>query len=117
MGVYRQIEKDLVSAIRGKRNWGGGNTIVTHDAGGTRCRVYLHGNLIAVIDYLTKTARLSSARWRTSTTKSRLNAIMTALNISGGIKQKNRVWYRYRNEYNKQHLEPFKDNMVLSFRL
>lgn len=117
MGVYRQIEKDLVSAIRGKRNWGGGNTVVTHDAGGMRCRVYLHGNLIAVIDYLTKTARLSSARWRTPTTKSRLNAIMTALNISGGIKQKNRVWYRYRNDYNKQHLEPFKDNMVLSFRL
>lgn len=116
MAIYRQIEKEMADAIRNKRNWGGGNTVVTHDAGGMRCRVYLHGNLIAVIDYLTKTARLSSARWRTPTTKSRLNAVMESIGLKGGIAQRNKVWYRYRNDYGKEHLEPFRDNMVLSFR-
>ena len=112
----RKIESEMVTAIVCKMNWCQGNTCVIQDAGGTRTRVYLHGNLIAVIDNLTKTVRLSSCNWRTPTTKSRLNVILKTLSCKSGVRQENRKWLFIRNSYGIEQKEQFKDNMVVSFR-
>jgi hypothetical protein len=112
----RLIEKEMISAIKSRQNWGKANTVVTTDGGGFRTRVYLHGNLIAVIDNLTKTIRISSCHWRTPTTKSRLNCILNALGCSGYVAQRNHKWVYARFDGKTEHKEDFKDNMVLSFR-
>ena len=112
----RKIESEMVTAIVCKMNWCQGNTCVIQDAGGTRTRVYLHGNLIAVIDNLTKTVRLSSCNWKTPTTKSRLNVILKTLSCKSGVRQENSKWLFIRNSYGIEQKEQFKDNMVVSFR-
>jgi hypothetical protein len=112
----RLIEKEMVSAIKSRTNWAKANTMVITDGGGFRTRVYLHGNLIAVIDNLTKTVRLNSCRWQTPTTKSRLNCILDALGCTGYVAQRNHKWVYGKWDGKKEHTEPFKDNMVLSFR-
>lgn len=112
----RKIEKEMVSAIKAKQNWAKDNTMVIVDGGGFRQRVYLHGNLIATIDSLTKTVRLSSAKWHTSTTKSRLNRVLDSLGISKYVAQRNHKWILGYFDGKNEHTEPFRDNMVLSFR-
>ena len=111
----RLIEQEMVDAIKSRTNWAKANTMVITDGGGFRTRVYLHGNLIAVIDNLTKTVRISSCRWQTNTTKSRLNCILTALGCKGYVAQRNHKWIYGRFDGKTEHREPFKDNMVLSF--
>ena len=112
----RLIEEEMVSAIKSRTNWAKANTMVITDGGGFRTRVYLHGNLIAVIDNLTKTVRLNSCRWQTPTTKSRLNCVLNALGCAGYVAQRNHKWIYGKWNGKKEHIEPFKDNMVLSFR-
>lgn len=112
----RKIEKEMVSAIKAKQNWAKDNTMVIVDGGGFRQRVYLHGNLIATIDSLTKTVRISSCRWHTNTTKSRLNCVLNALGCAGYVAQRNYKWVYGKWDGKKEHTEPFRDNMVLSFR-
>ena len=112
----RLIEEQMVSAIKNRRNWAKANTMVIHDGGGFRTRVYLHGNLIAVIDNLTKTVRISSCKWLTSTTKSRLNCILNAVGCVGYVAQRNYKWVYAKFDGKTEHTEAFKDNMVLSFR-
>ena len=112
----RKIEEQLVSAIKENRNWGKSNTMICVDGGGFRQRVYLHGNLIAVIDNLTKTIRINSCSWKTPTTKSRLNVILQAVGAKGYVAQRNYKWVYARFDGKTEHTEPFRDNMVLSFR-
>ena len=112
----RLIEQEMVSAIKSRTNWAKANTMVIHDGGGFRTRVFLHGNLIAVIDRLTKTVRLNSCKWQTPTTKSRLNSVLDALGCKGYVAQRNRKWVYGKYDGKKEHTEPFRDNMVLSFR-
>ena len=112
----RLIEEQMVSAIKSRTNWGKSNTMVITDGGGFRTRVYLHGNLIAVIDNLTKTVRISSCRWHTPTTKSRLNCILNAVGCAGYVAQRNHKWVYAKFDGKTEHTETFKDNMVLSFR-
>ena len=86
----RQIEQNLINAIRGKdKSWGESNTMVSYNE---NTETFLHGNKIASIDYDDREVRLSSCGWRTSTTKSRLNAILTALRADGYIRQAQKRW-------------------------
>ena len=56
--------------------------------------IKLHGNLIAKIEDVYKgVVTLYTQGWRTSTTKSRLNAILSHFLPEYGIYQQNRVWY------------------------
>ena len=56
--------------------------------------IRLHGNLIAKIDDVYKgVVTLYSQGWRTPTTKSRFNAILSHFLPEYGIYQQNRVWY------------------------
>lgn len=57
--------------------------------------VRLHGNEIAAIRPIEGTVRVSDCGWQTNTTKSRLNALISALTKhghDGGISQKNGEW-------------------------
>ena len=89
----RQIEQNLINAIRGKdKSWGESNTMVSYNENTETYDVFLHGNKIASIDYDDREVRLSSCGWRTNTTKSRLNAILTALRADGYVRQTQKRW-------------------------
>ena len=77
-------------AITASKNWRMANTeVITEDGVST---VYLHGNKIAEVG--DTWLRLFDGGWRSTTTKSRLNAI---LSVHGGgfdaIFQKNFQWF------------------------
>ena len=107
----RQIEQNLINAIRGKNKaWSKGNTTISYNESTETYDVFLHGNKIASIDYDDREVRLSSCGWRTSTTKSRLNAILTALRADGYVRQTQRRWQICSNgDHN------FYDGIVVSF--
>lgn len=68
----RKIEQDMISAIIGGYDWKGSNTTVTFD--GDDWEVRLHGNLIARCE--SGDLEVSVAGWNTSTTRSRINALL-----------------------------------------
>ena len=87
----RKIEREMNAAIRDCRNWKSGNTEVQTDSDGVSF-VYLHGNKIAEIgeDYVT----IFDGGYQSSTTKSRLNAILQANAINGEcVYQRNFKWF------------------------
>ena len=67
----RQIEKEMLAAVRGRKNWGSGNTRV--DVVNNVVRVYLHGNHIYSDNMGCKS--FSLAGWLSNTTISRLRAL------------------------------------------
>lgn len=86
----RKIESDMLQAIKQRRYFKRDNTEVTNS--GDCTYVDLHGNRIAIIDFKERTLTLSSCGWHTTTTKSRLNAIIHEFS-TGNIYQKNFDWY------------------------
>ena len=87
----RKIESQMNAAISNNQNWQSGNTAVVCDDNGVS-RVYLHGNKIAEIgdDYV----QIFDGGYQSNTTKSRLNAILTAHAIDGErVYQKDFQWY------------------------
>ena len=72
----RQIERDMLSAIRLGKCWRKANTeVYTND---NNCSlVYLHGNHIATVTY--NKVSIFDGGWQTNTTKSRLNSIINSL--------------------------------------
>ena len=87
----RKIEREMNAAIRDCCNWKSGNTEVHTDSDGVSF-VYLHGNKIAEIgeDYVT----IFDGGYQSSTTKSRLNAILQANAINGEcVYQRNFKWF------------------------
>ena len=79
----RKIETQMIAAVHGNKNWSSGNTqVVTNDGVST---VYLHGNKIAEVgdDFL----KLFDGGWQTTTTKSRLNALLSEFGYTCGTKQ------------------------------
>ena len=88
----RKIEQKMVDAIRSRKDWKSSNTevVVTY---GNNVNVFLHGNLIA---YVTdKNIELSDGGWQTTTTKSRLNAIINSFTdgTKNGVYQRKYQWY------------------------
>jgi len=69
----RQIERDMISAIKLGKCWHKNNTeVYTND---NNCSlVYLHGNHIATVT--DNKVRIYDGGWQTNTTKSRLNVII-----------------------------------------
>ena len=88
----RKIERDMCQAIVDDRDhWCKANTSVSKDADGVH-HVYLHGNEIAQVDDLN--IKVRHCGWRTNTTKSRLNAILTTFGYGfDGVFQKDFMWY------------------------
>lgn len=91
----RKIEREMVQAIIERRNWRKANTEVRvlEQNGGKGALVLLHGNPIAQYDCDGKMA-VRHAGWRTSTTKSRLNAFLRHLGRAGyGVHQCAYSWF------------------------
>jgi hypothetical protein len=101
----RVIERQMISAIKQKKNWKNNNTRVeVIESGIQSINVYLHGHRIAsLVDNLSVV--VNSCGWRTSTTKSRLNAILREF-TNNGIYQKKFEWYLNNGE-------EFEDNTVI----
>ena len=91
----RQIEKQMVAAIKARKNFKSGNTEVTMTRneylGTCTAMVYLFDNLIAKILFGPENveAQFTLAGWNKNTTRSRLNA------LGVGISQCN--WAPYHN--------------------
>ena len=85
----RKIERQMIDAVADNIElWRKDNTKVVTD--GDHTYVYLHGHMIADIDMETDTMLISTCGWQTSTTKSRLNALLGDLTPGrAGISQKN----------------------------
>lgn len=85
----RKIERIMVQAVLTGRNMSQENTKVIHSV--DRAYVYLHGHNIAQVfdDYLI----INDCGWQTSTTKSRLNALLSQLADGSCIYQQCFTWY------------------------
>lgn len=88
----RKIEQQLVNAVNAGRDWRSGNTSVDVTDHGVVVR--LHGNKIAQLDREDGILWITDAGWQTSTTKSRLNALLAGVTAGRAhIYQKDFVWY------------------------
>ena len=91
--LMRKIETQMNKAIENLENgkqWKSANTMV--EMFNDVAFVFLHGNLIAEIGE--GFIKLHDGGWQSNTTKSRLNAILSAHGIGGeGVFQKNFEWF------------------------
>jgi len=90
----RKVERQMIDAIRERKDFKSGNTEVRHSKSGKYFKVFLHGHMIAngmdcgLVTYLT------DAGYQTRTTKSRLNAMIDNLPMGiGSIYQRDWKWY------------------------
>ena len=97
------------SAIRRQVNWAGSNTSVSYNSNTNCSSIYLHGHQIATVDHNLKAVKLSSCGYETTTTKSRLNAILEEVKYGCRVFQKNWNWFV---SYNNQTAS-FWDGMIL----
>jgi hypothetical protein len=88
----RQIERDMLSAIKLGKCWRKANTeVYTND---NNCSlVYLHGNHIATVMY--NKVSIFDGGYQSNTTKSRLNAIINGLcdGYTCGVYQHKFEWF------------------------
>jgi len=86
----RDIDEKMVEHIAlHTEEWSCGNTLVKYrpyvkDPNNSYTQitdVYLHGNLIAQVDWVEQTVKLFSRGYRTTVTKNRLNSICTLFNL------------------------------------
>ncbi len=87
----RKIETQMVAAIQNDERWSSANTTVIPGWEGTS-DVYLHGSRIATIgqDWM----QLFDGGYQSKTTKSRLNALLSAFGMDGEyVFQKNFQWF------------------------
>lgn len=85
----KAINEQIVKAIREQRflskgsnpEYSGTRDRVEWD--GNTCTVKLWGHTIAMLDFDSKYAKLSDCGYSTPTTRDRLNAVLTSLNIKG----------------------------------
>ena len=89
----RLIEQQMVHAVGNKKDWRKDNTEVLYSPSRDVSCVYLHRNLIATID--NNTVEIYDGGWQTTTTKSRLNAIINGLcdGMNQGVYQKKFEWF------------------------
>lgn len=112
----RKIEQQMNAAITAKKDWQSGNTVVTHSRGdvinGPVSHVFLHGNKIAEVG--DTFIRLFDGGWQTTTTKSRLNAILQAHGDDGDcVFQKKFEWFVTLNTKQGLTTVPFFSSMRL----
>ena len=87
----RKIETQMITAVQNDERWASANTTVIPGWEGTS-DVYLHGNKIATIgeDWM----QLFDGGRQSKTTKSRLNALLSAFGMDGEyVFQKNFQWF------------------------
>jgi len=106
----RKIEFQMNAAIIAGKDWKSANTAVVNEDGVSK--VLLHGNKIAEIG--DTFIRLFDGGWQSTTTKSRLNAILRVHGEPGdGVFQKNFRWFVNMNTAQGLSVIPFFDSMRL----
>ena len=85
----RKIESEMNAAVLTRRNFNKANTSVTIND--RIAEVRLHGNLIARVG--DSFVQILDGGWQSVTTKSRLNALLSAVTNDGGVFQKDFTWY------------------------
>ena len=80
------ITKNAVNAFLNHQSYKEGNTKVIPS--NNKNYLYLHNNIIAILDKSTNNLQITNCGWFSNTTKERLNALP---NVS--ISQKKGVWY------------------------
>tara|TARA_B100001113_G_C20811321_1_gene492633 strand:- start:41 stop:373 length:333 start_codon:yes stop_codon:yes gene_type:complete len=109
----RQIEIEMNDAVRNKIAWSKSNTLTTFDNTLEHCFIYLHGNHIATYKYADGSLTLLDGGWQSNTTKSRLNALLSAFTFNGlSVVQKNWNWFIRDNDFNKRPV-PFVSGMTV----
>jgi len=111
----RLIERQMNAAILNKKDWQKDNTMVTHSHDGVNApvsHVFLFGNKIAEVG--DNFIRLFDGGWQTTTTKSRLNAILQAHGEQGDcVFQKKFEWFVTLNTKQGLTTVPFFSSMRL----
>jgi hypothetical protein len=90
-----------VAAIKSEKTWRKANTSVTWDEHGF-FNVRLHGNLIARGELFGRddgAVTMHSCGWKTATTKSRINAVLTAIGSKDRIYQHKGQWMHWMDRY------------------
>ena len=105
----RKIETLMIQAVKSHKAWKSGNTEVTLSAKDGLPHVYLYGNLIASVT--NNGLLISDCGWQTTTTKSRLNALLGGLNLDARLYQKRNVWH-LANSNSDEIVEPHDMNLV-----
>ena len=98
----RKIETQMIAAVQNNQNWQSANTSVHFDAESGVSVVRLHGNKIAEIG--DEFVRIFDGGWQTTTTKSRLNALINEFcdAFTDGVFQKNYQWFVRDNNITKE---------------
>ena len=113
----RKIESEMIAAVKGNINWSKDNTSVIIEDGISK--VYLHGSKIAEVgdDFL----KLYDGGYQTTTTKSRLNALLSEFGYTCGTKreyvfQKQFEWFIQMFDLTEEAMRtiPFTDGMRLA---
>lgn len=95
----RKIERQLINAINTPgKHLRSGNTQVRWSDDQAFVEVLLHGHIIASINFKTCALVISACGWETSTTKSRLNAILSDLVPGARIFAKSFEWFLTYND-------------------
>ena len=89
----RKIEQDMCRAVVNRMDMRKANTQVLYSPSRDVSCVYLHGNLIAVVDK--DAVQVYDGGWQSNTTKSRLNALINGLTdaYTNGVYQHDFDWY------------------------
>lgn len=96
----RKIERQLINAINTPgKSLRSSNTQVRWSDDQTFVEVLLHGHIIAAINFKTRALAVSACGWETTTTKSRLNAILSDLVPGARIFAKSHEWFLDINSY------------------
>jgi len=107
----RKIERQMNAAITAGTDWQSANTSVTHIDGVAEVR--LHGHLIAEVS--DTWVKLYDGGWQSNTTKSRLNAIMSAHCLPGeGVFQHKWEWFCRLWNGTEHFTVPFRSGMRLA---
>ena len=113
----RKIESQMIAAVKGNINWSKDNTSVIFDDNVSK--VYLHGNLIAEID--DDSLKLYDGGYQSTTTKSRLNALLSEFGYTCGTKreyvfQKQYEWFIQMFDLTEKAMRtiPFSNGMRLA---
>ena len=105
----RKIEQQMNNAISNKVDWSSSNTRVEFNDSTNCSNVFLHGHNIATVDHSTNAVKVSSCGWHTTTTKSRLNAILSEVKWGARVFQKQFNWFVSINN----QTQDFVDGMIL----
>ena len=87
----RKIESMMCQAVSNNQDWRLANTEVQYDATTGNSNVYLHGNHIATVTE--DTMVIFDGGWQTTTTKSRLNALLSAFCPGARVFAKRGEWF------------------------